>query len=126
MVQSVALLAVALSASNPNQFDLICTGTETTHWNLQSGPITSHYRIDLKANHWCQGECQILKSFAEASPTQLVFDEVKAAYRGDPTERLDFVRRDTGEWNFFNHEMQGDGSCVAAPFSGFPSAQTKF
>jgi len=68
----------------------------------------------------------VVKPLVEVSPTQLVFDEVKAAYRGDPSERLDFVQRDTGKWGFYNRELQGDGTCEPASFSGFPTPTTKF
>ena len=123
---ALLVLAVLASASKPDQFDLICTGMETAHWNLQTGPVTSRYRVDLQANRWCQGECRVVKPLVEVSPTQLVFDEVKAAYRGDPSERLDFVQRDTGKWGFYNRELQGDGTCEPASFSGFPTPTTKF
>jgi hypothetical protein len=130
-VAPVALLSMALVISTPalalsDQFDLICAATVTIQGTLESRPINRRYKIDLRANQWCANECASVKAFSEVSPTQLVFEEVKASFKGDPSERLDFVKRDTGEWMFFSATWQGKGTCEPAAFSGFPTVKTKF
>jgi hypothetical protein len=127
----VASIALALCASAPafaasDQFDLVCTGKVTIRWNLETRARISRYHVDLAAKQWCVDDCPAIKGFAEVSPTILVFDEAKAAFRGDPSERLDFVKRDTGYWAFSDSTWQGEGSCEPAPFSGFPTIQSKF
>jgi len=130
-VAPIALVSTALVVSTPafalpDQFDLVCTGAVTIHRTFETRPISRRYKIDLKANQWCANECATVKAFSEVSPTQLVFEEVKASFQGDPSERLDFVKRATGDWMFFSATWQGKGTCEPASFSGFRTVKTKF
>jgi hypothetical protein len=118
------LLALLVAGSSPQQFDLICTGTATDA-NYRTDPITRRYRVDLAATRWCVAECTV-RPISEVNNTQIVFDESKAAYRGDPSERLDYVDRTTGKWSFFTSYWQGEGTCEPAPFSGFGSERRRF
>jgi hypothetical protein len=122
----LALALISVPATSGDQFDLVCTGTQTALESLQRSPITRRYHVDLKAGRWCANECPLVKGFAEVRPEHIVFEEAKPAYRGDPSEHLEFVRRDTGNWSYFGYGAQADGSCQIAPFTPFPSRGTKF
>jgi hypothetical protein len=116
-----AILAVALAAGTPQQFDLVCSG------RLRDGdPITVRYIVDLAGNRWCKQNGCTIKPLAEVNNTQIVFVDVSAAFPGDPSRSLDYVDRTNGNWSFFTSFWMGDGTCTPAPFSGFPTMETKF
>jgi hypothetical protein len=127
MVRATALIAMVMMAQPvwaADQFDLLCTGKVDSQTSGPE-PISRRYHVDLVKRQWCYNECTI-KPFAEINNAQLVFVDTKAAYRGDPSESLDYVDRTTGAWSFFTSFWQGGGTCKPAPFTGFPSEQTKF
>ena len=127
MFRSVALVAGLLFSSGAigaDQFDLICTG-QVESQGSRPEPISRRYHVDLATNQWCYNECTI-RQLAEVNSSQIVFEETKSAFRGDPEARLDYVDRTTGRWAFFTSFWQGEGACSRAPFTGFPTGPTKF
>jgi hypothetical protein len=120
-----AILLAAASPAAAEQFDLLCSGTEQPFGQFHSEPIARRYHVDLDKKQWCYNECTI-KPITEVNPSQIVFDEQKAAYRGDQSARLDYVDRTTGKWSFVTSYWSGDGVCQRAPFTGFPAPATKF
>jgi hypothetical protein len=122
---AAAAVITAPGAQAADQFDLICTGSTQATGEFHHEPISTRYHVDLATKQWCADKCTV-RPLAEVNSTQIVFRDTKAAYRGDASVSLDYVDRTTGKWSFFTSYWQGDGTCQAAPFTGFPSPATKF
>jgi hypothetical protein len=64
MINYIALVAAAAAGG---QFNLTCSGTLRTMvpslLKDETKPYSSTYRIDLRTNKWCEGECKIQRDF---------------------------------------------------------------
>lgn len=121
---TAALLLLACgsaSAAPQTQFDLICSS--------KYHDATFHYRVDLDAGKYCvtQDAGKRLTAIGDRCFQDVLEAGSNAISFGvDPSQYVDRV---TGEWTF---KPLGDrytmyrGSCERAPFSGFPSVETKF
>lgn len=117
------LVALALTgATTPQQFDLVCTGTVTS----VGQPTTRRYHVDLQARKWCAGvdQCAV-RDIAEIDPDVIWFERHQPTYRGD-MKITHYVERTTGKWVWILDAMDTEGTCEPAPFTGFPTAPTRF
>lgn len=123
-MKALVALTLAAAAQQPQQFDLVCSG-KAEYSALGTKAITRRYHVDLAAGRYCYDVCRI-SPIAEVTPDVITFEHDEAKYRGGPSG-LDYVDRTTGKWSFYRRDLfYGDGSCTAAPFSGFPEQPTKF
>jgi hypothetical protein len=129
-IAMIGLLLVggAQAAEQAQQFDLVCRGkVRDISIGRRDEPTESRYRIDLSKNQWCEADCQVVRTFAEVTPTRLFFEKTD-----EPLKRssmLHGVDRTNGEW-FLMAESRGDpwsikGICEPAQFSGI-APKTKF
>lgn len=120
------LPAVALGQSG-QQFDLVCTGTQTTidAGGSRAERQTQRYRIDLAARRWCQEDCKAALKIQEVTPDEitLVDGEMSKTLQGH--HRLAISRTsaevvDEVSMRALNLTMTFNGSCSKKPFSGHP------
>lgn len=118
LILVVAMLAVPEAAAEHDRFDLVCTAKKSV----------VRYRIDLAAKRYCAGDCAVVRPIVEVSATELVLERHEPAFRSDITSRT-IVNRSGGSWQTY-FDMPGtgvpfsrEGNCVAAPFSGLPTAK---
>lgn len=119
-----------LLASTAALFNLVCTGTQfiggpADIWaGKNKTPYSVEYRIDLKAERWCFGNCASTRPIHRVDSTQIVF-EMSEDSTGD---NLVVVNRESGAFldrqRFLGAEGYTSmryGTCVRAPFKGFPA-----
>lgn len=119
-------------------FNLVCTGTlttETFYQGRQTEPYRYEYRIDLAQRKYCDGECRALRDIAEIQPTVIILEPNRDI--NTVTERqfhMESINRETGRHSILHTSgrreqimiMSWAGQCERAPFSGFPTFQTRF
>lgn len=138
MRAGIALLmaggAATAAHAADDQFDLNCTGLlkgfegkGLMRLHQPDKPVTQHYRVDLASNHWCVGDKCAVQPFAEIRSDLLSFERRDASFIGDAM-LLNTVDRTTGKWTVIAEpaHVRIEGTCERAPFTGFPSAETKF
>ena len=122
----VIALALSQTASLGQQFDLTCTG-ESVLSRAGRQPVreitSQRYRLDLERMEWCTGDCSLLHDLQDASSHQITFLNSKDVFN--------VVSRITGEWQTSSGDDRSyswatTGRCDLAPFSGFPTYQTRF
>ena len=125
IISAMSLALAAASVVGAEQFDLLCSGKVEDRTTYKSKPIERRYHVDLAKGQFCYDNCTI-RPIAEVNNSIITFEQTKAAYKGDTSRNLDFVRRTDGYWTFFTSYWSGEGRCEPAPFTGFPSEPTKF
>lgn len=134
----IALLCIsAADASEP--FNLVCTGTLSSR-SMDGETEESYrsvYRIDLDRGKWCDGDCEALHDIASVQPTQIALQDKRVDTPGERSMMANLIDRRTGEHTITATSatpgrrgsvliMQWHGQCERAPFTGFPSFETKF
>ena len=137
---NLGLLMLAAAASTASgQFDLICSGSQTSSSILgeETKPYSVRYRLDLERNLWCDGECKATHEFAAVLPTQIQFVNKKTDTYSENSTDFQYVDRETGAHSVIVtssdpnnrrsiYNFKWSGQCEKQPFSGFPSFETKF
>ncbi|MEO1488886.1 MAG: hypothetical protein AAFR88_05550, partial [Pseudomonadota bacterium] len=136
---AVLALFCSTEALAADQFDLLCTGTEviTTFDGEEQGGYSKRYRIDLVASQWCEDECKRLHPIKAVQPTSITLDEKSQDGPSENSILLDVINRQTGVHRVISQatypgfpalgvSIKRTGMCEPAPFSGFPSFDTKF
>lgn len=118
-----AALASSSAAATTDQFDLICTGTSQGY--PTDRPENTRYRVDLAAKQWCSLSCSDIRPIAEIEPSTIWFKNKQKQFASD-TEWIEYVSRTSGKWVRVMGPWVTDGTCEPAPFSGFPTLNTKF
>ena len=123
-----ALLGAAAVAASPMQFDLVCTGTQTSAG--ESKPFQVHLAVDLARRAWCwrQEGCPTAIDVRSITPSVIVLRSERAAFSD-----YDFtVNRTSGAlYSMINGKLpDGDvitisetGTCEKAAYSGLPAAK---
>lgn len=117
-------------AQTAQRFDLVCAGT--TQRGVDAEPVPDNYRIrvDLEANRWCWGACEMTFPIAEVAPDRLTFvsENVDTPRKRSMSENS--VSRVTGEHRQIWIEsrpiptfLETKGQCEPGPFTGFPAAR---
>jgi hypothetical protein len=126
----LALLAVAMLAGEARaaeQFDLVCKGEIRESPSQKRGePREVRYRVDLAKGEWCREACTVVQHLTDVTTSRITFyrEETPLPRR----VRYEWIDRATGSWlelvdDRFWYRIEG--TCEAAPFSGFGSP-TKF
>lgn len=119
---ALALALAGSPAAAASQFDLLCTS--------KYHDAEFHYRVDLDANQWCAtSETRDIwgKRASDTRCAPTMFSGIGAdVLLFDSFRPYHFVDRVTGEWQYKDQGEGYVGTCVAAPFSGFPAIPTKF
>ena len=121
----ITALAIMLSAA----FDLSCVGNETYSDDMRprssaERPFRDIYRVDLKSQRWCSGQCVETRAIQEITDRSIIL----SANDGDRST-ADWVHieinRESGKYSYdlvlatkFSFRK---GICSRAQFSGFPS-----
>ncbi|MFZ5748231.1 MAG: hypothetical protein ACOY45_11335 [Pseudomonadota bacterium] len=135
---AITLLCIsAADASEP--FNLVCTGTLSSRSmdGETKKPYRSVYRIDLDRGKWCDGDCEALHDIASVQPTQIALQDKRVDTPSERSMMANLIDRRTGEHTVTATSatpglrgsvliMQWHGQCERAPFTGFPSFETKF
>ena len=135
----VGLLAVPAMADSADQFDLNCTGQSTAEPVTGDGsapsidkgpfPYTTHLRIDLAAQLYCQDDCKVPTKIATIAPDFIALKSNEGVTHTDELllKRGDGSFRSSFSWDRRPEGMHGflvmrfaDGKCTKAPFSGMP------
>ncbi len=101
------------------QFDLICT----------SPTGEAHYRVDLDKNEVCEDDCSSIRKIASVTSGELKLTDLRPSFAGERSgvEESAIVNRTTGAWSYYaraaGKTFTHDGTCKAAPFSGFPAVK---
>lgn len=119
---SVALVSSAYAA--PEQFDLKCTGNAEIVRGSQSakGSAQLAFRVDLSSKRYCLDECSVIRPIPSFDADKIVFMSARLY----PESRGTTVNRVNGTIFAENFKNTMDvsrfaGTCIAAPFSGFPA-----
>lgn len=120
---ATALMAMAAT------FNLVCSGTSWqvigTGANSKTNfkEFTTTYRVDLDSRRWCQDECKQTQAFFSIDANELVFSHLdipeENAYGDVSVNRESGAYTVTSKW-LVSSTIKG-GTCVRAPFTGFPS-----
>jgi hypothetical protein len=117
-------------------FNLICTGTRTTHsfGRDESEQYQIVYRIDLGQKRYCEDDCKGLFDIVEVAPRTITLESKGERARPGGDYSLTLVSRETGEhygvassgrvpnWVY----VKWAGRCERQPFTGFPAISAKF
>jgi hypothetical protein len=137
MLSRLVLLALA-AATSPQQFDLVCTGDTKADFLATPSPYRVTLHVDLTARKWCEDKCGTIRDIAEVQPSLIYFEKASAEDKLLHNERNHFVNRESGGYiDYVNERIEAgsasfrsmhftQGTCKAAPFSGFPEIKTKF
>jgi hypothetical protein len=139
MATAAFLAMPAMAAAPAVQFNLNCSGTFSARslYVDKTEPYSSVYRIDLAAGKWCEADCKALHDIASVQPTQITLTEKKVDTPSEKSQLSNVIDRETGEHRILSlyssprdrrmiSTLNWKGSCEPAPFSGFPSFDTKF
>ena len=135
----MAALTTALAGcSNPDRFDLACTGSTSVvsgakeHQTTRTQAWADRYIVDVRMKTWCRlRDCAVLSDFSEVTPNTLTFYDMTSGLPPKFTEQA-YVRRTTGEFVADVTPILPDapedgghtsGTCARARFSGFPRAR---
>ncbi len=110
-------------AESPNQFDLVCTGSELTN----DGPATpwvERMSIDLDRNAFWDQKAARAAAFVRVEPGRLtLLDEKSPDFSGARTRAFFSIDRGTGQVYRFVDDIlakRWTGACVVAPFTPMP------
>jgi hypothetical protein len=129
-----SLAAAAASAA----FNLVCTGSITTQslaLGEKSEPYSYTYRIDLKANRYCESDCRSPRPIFKVDPTVITLQDERSDTPSEKRLHVETVNRETGRHYILDNSdsrdlgimlMKWEGQCEKAPFTGFPEFKTKF
>ena len=107
-------------------FDLVCSGTMRTGpvglaLPEQDGePFTITYRIDLDARRWCSDDCADTEPLGTIFEGQILLRDQHDADGSSVVTIIPATRRFTDTAIQGNVATLRSGTCVPAPFSGFP------
>lgn len=113
---------LAAQAAEPDQFDLICTGTKTDIKRQQS-PWTLHLNVDLRNGQFCFAGCKIASSIARVEPGVIYFID---SVRSGASSQL-FVDRGDGSISEIAIVRsvpiiaRSKGTCTVGPFTPLPT-----
>jgi hypothetical protein len=128
----------ASAATDPAQFNLVCSGTLTTEslaLGKKSEPYSYTYRFDLKSNKYCEGECKATRAILRVDPTVITLADEKTDTPSERSIHAETIDRETGRHYILRNTdsndlgimlMKWEGQCEKAPFTGFPEFKTKF
>ncbi|KTE57035.1 hypothetical protein ATE69_05515 [Sphingopyxis sp. H071] len=109
-------------------FNLICSGTGLTvvgtgpSAKTTSDDFTMVYRIDLDGRRYCMDKCESTSQLEAVTDTELVFK-----YLNNSETLASFVKvnRESGAYlstiKIGSFTSMRSGTCVPAPFTGFPA-----
>lgn len=105
-------------------FDLVCAGTTSILSDtaaLQKQQLNVHFRIDLDAGRWCEGECKETNLLVAVTDTKIVLENI----RNSDVLEMRQISRESGKlsgYGFFGPtSFAEDANCERAEFSGFPA-----
>jgi hypothetical protein len=119
-------LANAPAAEQNMQFDLTCSGTAKTETQRSDAPFKRTIHVDLASGHYCNDECDSVRSIAAVDPLRIAFEwsEPSALTMNRVT-----VDRRTGAYLIAQLNVEpgkwivGRASCSPAPFTPFPATR---
>lgn len=131
----MGVLEVAAAAALT--FNLNCAITVEFRNVQNPNKISSYdteYRVNLKENKWCLGDCVEINEIVEIQPTKLTLKKVEKDGRWGKEDEVLEIDRETGEvygqtasgkgiWSSWTYTK---GKCAASPFTGFPAIKTQF
>ena len=138
LVTCVAAMTLASGAKAEDTFNLVCDGqTQIVVPAIlkdETKPYHKVYRVDLGKKTWCEADCPTIFNFADVSPTQLVFFDETIDAPSTYSKTREAVSRTDGTHSIFAQSgvgingvtMSSKGQCEKAPFTGFPTPETKF
>lgn len=134
IVAALTLATAAAPSASLQQFDLVCSGTQETIVRSllkdETLPHSTEYRIDLTQKRYCSDECEGTFVIDEIQPGFISFEHKSRDKINDKPEIMVQVDRVTGEWHTYVADnmltIVTKGTCIPAPFKGFPVPKTKF
>ena len=124
------LLVAALAST----FNLNCTGTAYHSSGVMGAKEGEHsfqvtYRVDLASGRYCQNACTTTSALAKVTDNLLVF---QLEQKNEIDDTLVYANRENGSYynrvrvfqppTTYSIDMAA-GSCLRAPFTGFPQRQ---
>lgn len=115
-----AIPAVALSAEQATQFDLLCIGEARFTPTERPRPVEHRFRVNIEEMRWCWEACERTFPLAGATVDRITFNqEPEGGGYSSYVSRIDGSYSRTrlkgrGPW------LAENGTCEPAPFSGMP------